>query len=131
MIGFDTGFFVELLRKNPDTVNVWKAVVEGLEQAVCSCLSLFELDILFHRGALDRSVKDILFEAILANCRIVWIDRFEILNLASGISHGSGIHASDSLILACLISMDVQTIYTTDKDLLAYQKKGLHIIHLH
>ncbi len=47
MIGLDTGFFVELLRKNSTATTLWKKIVKGDEEAVVSCLSLFELQNFF------------------------------------------------------------------------------------
>jgi len=44
MIGFDTGFFVELLRGNSKAIEVWEKLIEGEDDGVVSCLSLFELE---------------------------------------------------------------------------------------
>jgi hypothetical protein len=54
MIGLDTGFFVEFLRANPHTVSVWESLTENDEEAVVSCLTLFELE----RLGLKKAIGD-------------------------------------------------------------------------
>lgn len=53
MIGLDTGFFVEFLRGNSRAVSVWQALTENEEEAVVSCLSLFESE----RLGLKKGIK--------------------------------------------------------------------------
>jgi len=129
MIGLDTGFFVELLRKNLKAVEVWKGFIEGDESAV-SCLTLYELKRLSLKGVIESDAVNTLLEAIGAISKVVWLDKTEILTEAATISQNHGIHAVDSLIVAGLVSSKVKTIYTTDSHIEKYKRKGVNIINL-
>ncbi len=62
MIGLDTGFFVELLKNKDLPVEVWKQLIEGQSDGVCSVLTLFELDRLGLKGQIERKGIDLLLE---------------------------------------------------------------------
>ena len=127
MIGLDTGFFVELVRNNSMAVTIWEGIVEGDESAV-SCLSLYELKRLSLKGVIESNAVDTILEAIRGICKVVWLDKAEILTGAAAISQSHGIHAIDSLILASLATLNVKTIYTTDSHIENYKKKGVSVI---
>jgi len=128
MIGLDTGFFIEFLRANPHAVSVWELLIENEEEAVVSCLTLFELE----RLGLKKAIEAVgtLLEAIPAVCTVLWLQEPDTLSKAAALSQGLSIPAVDSLILAGFLSATAQTIYTTDRHLEAYSKKGVHIINL-
>jgi predicted nucleic acid-binding protein len=128
MIGLDTGFFVEFLLGNSRAVSVWKSLIENDEEAVVSCLTLFELE----RLGLKRGIEEAgtLLEAIPAVCTVFWLQEPDTLSKAAALSHGLGIPAVDSLILAGFLSAMVGTVYTTDRHLETYRKKGVHIVNL-
>ena len=127
MIGLDTGFFVELLRNNQKAIKVWEGIIDGDDSAV-SCLTLYELEKLSLKGVMARDANDTLLEAIMAICKVVWLDQVEILKDAAHVSQSLGIHAMDSIILASLASSNSKTIYTTDAHFEKYKKKGIGII---
>jgi predicted nucleic acid-binding protein len=127
MIGLDTGFFVELLRNNSIAVRIWEGIVEGDESAV-SCLTLYELKRLSLKGVIESNAVDTILEAIRAICKVVWLDKAEILTGAATISQSHGIHAIDSLILASFAILNAKTIYTTDSHIEKYKKKGVSVI---
>ena len=127
MIGLDTGFFVELVRNNAIAVKIWEGIVEGDESAV-SCLTLYELKRLSLKGVIESNAVDTILEAIRGICKVVWLDKAEILTGAAAISQSHGIHAIDSLILASLATLNVKRIYTTDSHIEKYKKKGVSII---
>jgi predicted nucleic acid-binding protein len=129
MIGLDTGFFVELLRKNLKAVEVWEGIMEGDESAV-SCLTLCELKRLSLKGAIESDAVNTLLEAIGAICKVVWLEKTEILMEAAMISQAHGIHAMDSLIVAGLSSSKAKTIYTTDFHIEKYKKKGVNVVNM-
>ena len=129
MIGLDTGFFVELLRKNLQAVEVWEGIVDG-DESVVSCLTLYELKKLSLKGAIDADTFEVLQEAIAGISKVVWLDKVEILRNAAAISHSHGIHGIDSLILASFVSLNPKTILTTDSHIERYKKKGLSIINM-
>jgi predicted nucleic acid-binding protein len=127
MIGLDTGFFVELVRNNAIAVKIWEGIVEGDESAV-SCLTLYELKRLSLKGVIESNAVDTILEAIRGICKVVWLDKAEILTGAAAISQSHGIHAIDSLILASLATLNVKRIYTTDSHIEKYKKKGVSVI---
>jgi predicted nucleic acid-binding protein len=127
MIGLDTGFFVELVRNNSMVVKIWEGIVEGDESAV-SCLTLYELKRLSLKNVIESDAVDTILEAIRAICKVVWLDKAEILIGAAAISQSHSIHAIDSLILASLATLNVKTIYTTDSHIEKYKKKGVSVI---
>ncbi len=129
MIGLDTGFFVELLKKDSKAVEIWEGIIEGDESAV-SCLTLYELKRLSLKGAIESNAVDTIIEAIRAICRVVWLDNTEMLMAAATISQSHDIHAMDSLILASLATLNTKTIYTTDSHIEKYKKKGINIINM-
>jgi predicted nucleic acid-binding protein len=127
MIGLDTGFFVELVRNNSIVVRIWERVIEGDESTV-SCLTLYELKRLSLKGVIEPNAVNTILEAIQAICKVVWLDKAEILTSAAAISQSHGIHAIDSLILASFAFSNVKTIYTTDSHIEKYKKKGVNVI---
>ena len=124
IIGFDTGFFVELLRGNLEVLKVWKELIEQETEAIVSCLSLFELERLGLKGAIEKA--DVLVESISQVCKIMWLTPNN-LSMAAKLSHGLGIPSIDSLILSGLLSGDAKIIYTTDSHIERYKKKGMTI----
>ena len=128
MIGLDTGFFVELLLGNPTAVAVWRELVDGTAEGSVSCMSLFEIERLGLRGAI--SDHRTLLDGIPAVCNVHWIYNPEILSAAAGLSHGLGIPAVDSLILAAFLEAGARTVYTSDPHLETYRKKGVKIVNL-
>ncbi|MCX5816565.1 MAG: PIN domain-containing protein [Proteobacteria bacterium] len=127
MTGLDTGFFVELLRGNSEAITVWKAIVDGMEDASVSCLTVFELKRLALKGALKADEVETTVQAIFAVGEVAWIDSTDVCELASRLSHGLGIPAIDALILAGLLDSGAREIYTTDSHFEAYKKDGLAI----
>lgn len=128
MVGFDTGYFVRLLEGNETAVNVWEDLTEGNIDAVVSPLTFFELKRLGLKGEIDNKSLETLFEAIEGICHIVWLNGIDIFTYSASLSHGTGIPAVDSIILAGCLSMDVEKIYTTDSHFEAYKKKSVSII---
>lgn len=128
MIGLDTGFFVDLLKGASLAVSIWTALIEEQEQAVVSCLSLFELERLGLKGAIERA--DILLEAIPAVCKVEWLMDTDVIGRGARLSHGMGIPAVDSLILASMEVHGVTTIYSTDRHFERYQRRGVEIVRL-
>jgi predicted nucleic acid-binding protein len=129
MIGLDTGFFVRFLENNKAAVQTWRGIIDGEESCVSS-LSIFELSRLSLRGIIDPKATDLLIEAILTICQVVWLDEREILLAGARLSHGLNIPAMDALILAGFIRLNAETIYTTDSHLEKFKKKGTKVFRL-
>jgi predicted nucleic acid-binding protein len=126
MIGLDTGFFVELLKAHKEAVELWKKIMDG-EDASVSCLSIFELKSLSLKRVIDSEAVETLIEAVLAICKVVWLDNNEVLLSGASLSYGLGIPSMDALILASLAESGAQTIFTTDHHLEGFKKKGIKI----
>jgi predicted nucleic acid-binding protein len=129
MIGLDTGFFVRVLENNKTAVQAWRGIIEGEESCVSS-LSIFELSRLSLRGIIDPKTTDLLIEAILTVCQVVWLDEKEILLTGARLSHGLNIPGIDALILAGFIILNADTIYTTDSHLERFKRKGTKVFRL-
>jgi len=129
MIGLDTGFFVKFLENNKEAVRVWQEIMAG-EEAVISCLTLYELKRLSLKGMIDIKALEIIFSAVSSLCRIVWLNEQDILLMGANLSYGLGIPSIDALILAGLLKSGATTIYTTDSHIQAYQKKDFAVIRL-
>ncbi len=127
MIGLDTGFFLELIDGNEQAVNVWQSCLDDKVELVVSCLTLFEIERLGLKGKLRET--DTILNAIHGVTFVVW-PNLEILSRAARLSHGLGISAIDSLILASLTSREVSEIYTTDSDLEVYRSNDIMIRNL-
>lgn len=117
---------MKLFENHSDAVKIWKQIIEG-EDAVVSCLTIFEWQRLSLKGMVDAKSMETLLSAIDAVCIINWINRAEIVKTAANISHENGIPAIDALILAGLKSAGVKIIFTTDSHLQAYNKEGIQI----
>ena len=131
MIGLDTGFFVKLLEGDKKAISIWNSLVNDSEEAVISCLTLFELERLSLKGKIAREGIDIVFEAINTVCLVNWLDNREVLAFAAKLSNSIGLHATDSLILSGFLISGANTIYTTDSDMESYRKKGVKIVNLY
>lgn len=130
MIGLDTGFFVKILEGQEMAIQAWKKLIEGDEEAVCSALTLFELERLTLKGKISQEGNATLQEAISGVCKIFWLNDKEIMYTAARMSHGLGMPAVDSIILAGFIREGSRRIYTTDGHFKVYKKKGVEIINL-
>ncbi len=127
MIGLDTGYFFEVLNGNQDAVDLWKEGMNDEVDLVVSCLSLFEIERLGLKGAVrDASV---ILESIKGMCKVVWLDH-ELLSQGARFSHGLGVPAMDSLILASLVSSSCSEIWTTDSHFEAYQSNKTRVRNL-
>jgi predicted nucleic acid-binding protein len=120
---------VKLLKGDRRAITLFEQIDEDADLCA-SCLTIFELKRLSLRGELGKDAVNQLIEHILSLCRISWIDNVEINGIAAGLSHGLGIPAVDSLILAGFILNGSETIYTTDSHLEKYVKKGIRVIKL-
>jgi len=129
MIGLDTGFFVKLLKGDHRAAEIFEQLNDGTDLCV-SCLTIFELKRLSLKGALELDTVNKLIDNITALAHVSWLDNIEIHDIAAGLSHGLGIPAVDSLILAGLVSNGSEIIYTTDSHMEKYVKKNVQVIKL-
>lgn len=84
---------------------------------VC-CLTLAELRRLALRGVIEAADADLLKEAVMAVCDVVWIDGPDLLERAARLSHGVGVPLVDALIVAAAEGRGAVEVWTADGDLL-------------
>ena len=129
MLGLDTGFFVRLLGLNAHAVAVWNGIADGETDAVCSGLSLFELERLALRGAVDRGEADLLLGALPEVVAVRWMESTDLAVAAARLSHGTGLPSLDALIFSTLIHHGATAIVTTD-DWSSAGGQGVEIIRI-
>ena len=128
IVGFDTGYFIRLLEGNEIAVKVWKELSNGDIDAIVSPLTFFELKRLGLRGKIEINAVETLIEAIEGICQVAWLKNIDVFTYSANISHGTGIPAVDSIILASCIELNASKIYTTDSHFLEYKKKLVSIV---
>jgi predicted nucleic acid-binding protein len=122
VIGLDSGFFIRLLKEDEGAAALWaKVTAEPQEEALVSCLTLYELQRSGLRGLTERRKTDLLLDALPHVCRILWLNDAELVRRAARIAHGNGLAMADALILTSLMEANAEVIYTTDSDLERYQ----------
>jgi predicted nucleic acid-binding protein len=127
MIGLDTGFFLELLKGHQVAVTIWTAGLSDEADLIVSCLSLFEIERLGLKGAIQGG--QVILESVSDMCRVVWLNQ-DVLSQGARFSHGLGIPAMDSLILASLVLTGCTEIYTTDSHIEAYRSSTVTVRNL-
>ncbi|MDD1444414.1 PIN domain-containing protein [Dolichospermum sp. ST_sed3] len=105
-------------------------MVDGETDAVVCSLTIYELKRLSLKGGLAIAAVQLTIEAIMAVCQVVWIDNCELLDAAARLSHGNDIPAVDAIILASLLHAGAHTIYSTDRHLQSFKKKGIRVVNL-
>ncbi|MDQ3396916.1 MAG: type II toxin-antitoxin system VapC family toxin [Deinococcota bacterium] len=130
MIGLDSGFFIRLLQEDEGAAALWaKITAEPQEEALVSCLTLYELQRSGLRGLTEQRKTDLFLDALPYVCRILWLNDAELIRRAVRIAHGNGLALADALILTSLMGAGAEAIYTTDSDLERYQA-GPRIVRL-
>lgn len=121
MTGLDTGFFVRLLQQREEAWQVWDGIARGEADGAISCITLYELEKQGLKGAVSRRAAETLAAELPWVCTVVWVDGPELLRDAARVAHGNGLSMADALILASLIEVGVDRVYTTDEDLTRYR----------
>ena len=110
MIGFDTGFFVKFAERKEETLSTWQKIENGKENGVISVVTLYELRTLALKGAMKVEFEEI--KNLIYECLLVVPLTPEIADRAAFLSHGTGIHMADALILASLLEAGCKEVYT-------------------
>lgn len=100
------------------------------EPSAVSCLSIFELARIARKGVIAVEAEAALREGILGLCLVCWLDKEEVLLSGANMAHGLGLPAVDALILAGLLSVGANRVYTTDSHMETYKKRGVRIIRM-
>ena len=121
--GFDTGYFVkyatgELSERHRQALREL-AREDGL--GVANGLVIYELKKLGYRGVLDMEDADWLVEIVGNVCEVERVLSNSFLDEAARLSHGNDLSMADAMMLATARRHDVDELYTTDSDLLAYE----------
>ena len=127
-IGLDTGLFVRLLEGDAEVRELFERLLDPEVRVVVSCLTLYELRKLRHRGVIERTSADRLLEQITSAFEIVWIDDLDMLDRAAGLSHGQDLSMADAIILACCLGRSCEVFYTTDADFAVYESEDLEVV---
>ena len=124
-VGLDSGFFVKLIQEDPKADSIFSEIVEGKVKAVVSTVTLHEVERLALKGAIQRDLWDKLLASLKVFVDIVPLDE-ELALISARISHGTGLPTADAVVYATCLDCDV--LYTTDRDLLAVQRKKPRIV---
>lgn len=127
-VGLDTGVFDRVLNGHEQAVELFEHLTRQETPGFVSCISIYELTKLRHRGVLDPEKADVLLDRIPAAFTVVWLDRVSLLQRAAGLSHGNNIPMADALILAGFLQADCDVLYTTDADLTRYDGTDIEVI---
>lgn len=128
VIGLDTSMFYLLAIGHPRAGKIFGDAKTKRLRAFVSCLCLYELTKLRHRGVINRNTADVLLAEIPQACELLWLDTPEVITRAAGISHGNDIAMADALILASYLNAGCEAVYTVDTDFERYEGGEIDII---
>jgi len=128
VVGLDTGIFYLLATEHPQAGEIFEEVNAKRIRACVSCLCLYELTKLRHRGVIKSTTADALLEQIPEACDILWLDTPAVITHAAGISHGNNIAMTDALILASYLDAGCDAVYTVDPDFARYGGSEIDIV---
>lgn len=121
--GFDTGYFVKYA--TGELSETHRQVLRDLARedglAIANGLVIYELKKLGYRGVLDMEDADWLVEIVGNVCEVERVLSNSFLDEAARLSHGNDLSMADAMMLATARRHDVDELYTTDSDLLAYE----------
>ena len=121
--GFDTGYFVKYA--TGELSETHRQVLRDLARedglAIANGLVIYELKKLGYRGVLDMEDAEWLVEIVGDVCEVERVLSNSFLDEAARLSHGNDLSMADAMMLATARRHDVDELYTTDSDLLAYE----------
>ena len=143
-IGLDTGFLINIAKKDKKALQLAKDWREERDILVLSSISIAEILRYFHKqepGLVKAGHSEAAPDKVVNNRKMEiykYIDKlieaFEIVDVnitiakkAASLSHGTGIHMLDSLILATMLEKECDAFYTYDNDFHAYKGKKIKI----
>lgn len=126
--GLDTGVFERILSGDERAVRIVQRLTEQERSAFVSCISLYELTKLRHRGVVDHEKADVLLDRIPDAFEVIWLDRASLLRRAAGVSHGNDIPMADALILVSCLWKGCEVLYTTDTDFTRYAGSDIEVV---
>ena len=144
-IGLDTGVLINIAKKDNKALQLAKDWREKRDILVLSSISIAEILRYFHKqelGLVKAGPGEAGGSAKVVNNRKMKIykyidklmDAFEVVDVnitiakkAASLSHGTGIHMLDSLILATMLEKECDAFYTYDSDFSAYEGKKIKI----
>ena len=144
IIGIDTGVLLKIAGKNRRALQLMEDWTEKKDRIIVSTVSIAEILRFFHKQELglvkagpseaapDKVVNSRKMEVYQYIDKL--IEAFEIVDVditiakkAASLSHGTGIHLLDSLILATMLEKESDVFYTYDSDFRAYKGKKTKI----
>ncbi len=123
--GADTGFFIELAKKNPEAEKIWDKVSVGEEELIVSVITLNELLAHFYkRGKPDDAERYADLLKLMPTITLVSVSS-RIAELSAKYKYSLGIPTTDSIILTTFILEKVDQIVTTDSHFKKAEEQGL------
>ena len=131
-IGLDTGVLVNIAKKDKRALQLAKDWREKRDIPVLSVISITEILRYLHKQELMTDKKTETYKYIdkLTEAFEVVDVNINIAKKAASLSHGTGIHLLDSLILATMLEKECDIFYTYDSDFRAYNGKKIKIKNL-
>ncbi|MBU0478962.1 type II toxin-antitoxin system VapC family toxin [bacterium] len=143
-IGLDTGVLINIAKKDNKALQLAKDWREKRDILVLSSISIAEILRYFHKqelGLVKAGHSEAVPDKVVNNRKMgmyKYIDKlieaFEIVDVnitiakkAASLSHGTGIHLLDSLILTTMLEKECDAFYTYDSDFSAYKGKKIKI----
>lgn len=127
-VGSDTGIFERVLRGQDRAVSLFRRLTEEDYLGYVSCICLYELKKLRHRGVVEHRQADFLLDRIPRAFEVMWLDRVSVLERAAGLSHGNNVPMADALILASCLQGRCDYLYTTNADLIQYPGDDIDVV---
>jgi len=144
IIGIDTGVLLKIAGKNKKLLQLIEDWTEKKDRIIVSAVSIAEILRFFHKqelGLVKAGPSEAAPDKVVNNRKMEiykYIDKlieaFEIVDVnitiakkAAALSHGTGIHMLDSLILATMLEKECDAFYTYDNDFHAYKGKKIKI----
>ena len=125
--GFDTSFFVKLVRGNERCKHALAQIAEGKAQGVTSSLVVYELERLFIKGKIRRDLYEGLTEAMETLIQVVPLDSF-LARLSARVACGTGLHTSDAIIYTTCKEAGCDVFYTGDRHFEAVSAKTPKVV---
>ena len=138
-IGLDTGVLINIAKKDKKALQLAKDWREKRDILVLSSISIAEILRYFHKqelGLVEAGSGEVVNNRKMKIYKYIdkLMDAFEVVDVnitiakkAASLSHGTGIHMLDSLILATILEKECDAFYTYDSDFSAYKGKKIKI----
>ncbi len=121
--GFDTGYFVKYATGTLSERHrrALRDLADESGLGVANGLVIYELKKLGYRGVLDMEDAEWLAETVGQACEVDRHFSDSFFDEAARLSRGNDLSMADAMMLTTALRHDADELYTTDRDLLAYE----------